>query len=520
LLCACRFTFHALTWATQGTKHTCQMMLERHNSRRRDRVESAEGATSAPPAAAPRPRGRPAGRTGPSSGAGGGGAGPNGASAWSIPGDFLPAGLDDIAGMESFLMNSEALGGLLSELPAEPEQAQSAFAAALLGAPLPLPLPVPPPTWPAVDLLAPYAQPPGMPLGMALGGLMPPLGPAVASAPELLRSVVAHIKLHDVGPQDLPRGLADMVRAWLGGGVLDALAYVRPGCTLLTVHALARGGAAVAPGGTVALLAALATLRLGRIDAWLDAPVPHLPPMRPLAVCSAAPAVLRSVAPCAASGPLLVRVGGATLCLPPDAASAQAGECASCALPALPGAQGLALLELCVAGGARLRPVVLTADAAIAAELAALGDDADAGTPGCCTAAGAEAVALAVGGALAPGAPAALLRLAAAAAARHALHATLATLLQRLAASGSLDMPQALDAATSLRLRAAVAAADDVMARVQRERGIFAPPHALEAAAELLASAPARADAMALLTVVLNEVRCLRMRLLCCAAQR
>jgi hypothetical protein len=81
-------------------------------------------------------------------------------------------------------------------------------------------------------------------------------------------------------------------------------------------------------------------------------------------------------------------------------------------------------------------------------------------------------------------------------------------------------MPQALDAATSLRLRAAVAAADDVMARVQRERGIFAPPHALEAAAELLASAPARADAMALLTVVLNEVRCLRMRLLCCAAQR
>ena len=44
---------------------------------------------------------------------------------------------------------------------------------------------------------------------------------------------------------------------------------------------------------------------------------------------------------------------------------------------------------------------------------------------------------------------------------------------------------------------------------MQREHGIFAPPHALEAAAELLACAPPQVsvNAMALLALVLNEVR-------------
>lgn len=61
-----------------------------------------------------------------------------------------------------------------------------------------------------------------------------------------------------------------------------------------------------------------------------------------------------------------------------------------------------------------------------------------------------------------------------------------------------------------MRLRTAAAAAHAAMACMQRERGIVAPPHALEAAAELLAHAPpqVRGDAMALLLLVLNEVRC------------
>ena len=193
--------------------------------------------------------------------------------------------------------------------------------------------------------------------------------------------------------------------------------------------------------------------------------------------------------------------------LPQDAAAVQAGAHARCALPALPGASGLVLLGS--AGGSRLRPVVLAADAAVADEISALGAAADAGAAGCCTPAEVEAAALAIGGALAPGAPPQLLYLALAVAARHALHATLTTLLQHLDASGGLNLPRTLDDASRMRLRAAAAAADAAMACLQRERGIFAPPHALEVAAELLAHAPpqVRVDAMALLALVLNEVR-------------
>ena len=422
-------------------------------------------------------------------------------------------------------MSSDSLGGLLNELPAEPAQTQGAFAAALLGAPMlppPLPSPAAPgaplPPWPAVDLLAPYAQPPP---AIVSNAAALPMGAAGAVAPELLRTVVAHIKLHDCSPYDLPRGLADMVHAWLGGGVLDALAYVRPGCTLLTVHALARGGVAVAPGGAPALLAALKPLQLGRIDVHLDAPgadAEQLPPMRPLAVCSSAPAVVCSSAQCAVAGTLRVYIGGAMLRLQPDAAVVRAGVHARCTLPVLHGASGLVLLELESAGVSRLRPIVLASDAAIAAEMAALGAAADGGTRGC-TQAEVEAAALAIGGALAPGAAPQLLRLAVAIAARHALHATLLALLQRLTAAAGLA-PRTLDDALRLRLRAAAAAACATLACVQYEHGIFAPSHALEEAAELLARAPllVRVDAIALLALVLNEVRCDTARFECRAA--
>ena len=421
------------------------MMLERHNSRRRERAEGAEA-----PAPSPRARSQARGASAASGGAAGS-AGPD--AAWPIPDDFLPPGLDDITAMEHFLMSNDSLGGLLSELPAEPAQTQGAFAAALLGAPIPpppLPLPaapvVPMPPWPAVDLLAPYAQPPPA-AGPDAAALQ--IGAAGAVAPELLRTVVAHIKLHDCSPHDLPSGLADMVHAWLGDGVLDALTYVRPGCTLLTVHALARGGIEVAPGGAPALLAALKPLQLGRIDVHLDsADAELLPPMRPLAVCSAAPLVVCSAAPCAVAGTLRVYIGGAMLRLPPDAAAVDARAHARCSLPVLHGASGLVLLELESVGVSRLRPVVLAADANIAAELAALGAAAHGCRPGY-TCAEVEAAALAIGGALAPGAPPQLLCFAVAVAARHALHATLVTLLQHLAVSGGLNLPRTLDDAAA-----------------------------------------------------------------------
>ena len=60
------------------------------------------------------------------------------------------------------------------------------------------------------------------------------------------------------------------MRAWLGPFVLDALAYIRPGCTLLTVHALMPVGAVLEDDGCGAaatlaeMLVAVAPERVAR----------------------------------------------------------------------------------------------------------------------------------------------------------------------------------------------------------------------------------------------------------------
>jgi hypothetical protein len=87
----------------------------------------------------------------------------------------------------------------------------------------------------------------------------------------------------------------------------------------------------------------------------------------------------------------------------------------------------------------RLRPVLLTRCAAVAAEVASLGAACDdAGISSAATEAEADAVLLAIGHALAPGAPASVVRLAAAAAAQRRWHATLARLLPAAVAAGLL----------------------------------------------------------------------------------
>jgi hypothetical protein len=144
---------------------------------------------------------------------------------------------------------------LFRDLPAsgDPSMSTGAFAAALLGyAPGPPPAAQYPPTqqhhapatWAAPQQLAP---PPfsiaTLPSGPAL--VMPLLaggaggeGAQAQQSMALLHSVVTHIKLHELSPAQLPPQVAQAVRAWLGPAVLDALSYVRPGCTLLEVHAL------------------------------------------------------------------------------------------------------------------------------------------------------------------------------------------------------------------------------------------------------------------------------------------
>jgi hypothetical protein len=265
----------------------------------------------------------------------------------------------------------------LDELPQQlaSTTTQGAFAAALLGAPaawnaaqperqpagappaLPLPLGAPdaPPvwthrvplpglagSWPSAD---PWLQAPAAPAQ--------PLPLTGASSPDLLSVVVSHIKLHDISPYELPRELSELVRTWLGPHVLDALAYVRPGCTLITVHALAPSGAPAEAHGSAAALAATlvarAPTRVARSRfAVYDAagcvaraqdgavadcgqapaaqPTTPLPPLRPLALCSLAPGALASVAAAGASGVLRAYIGGALLPLPADAVAAAAGQ--------------------------------------------------------------------------------------------------------------------------------------------------------------------------------------------------
>jgi hypothetical protein len=209
--------------------------------------------------------------------------------------------------------------GLLSGVPADPILSQGAFAAALLGFAPPPPPPPPPPE-------AAFA--------------------AAGSPPELLQMVITHIKVHDLAPHQLEPGVSSLVRQWLGPAVLDVLAYVRPGCTLLSVHALCCAADAAAgrvgAGGAAALAAALgapgAPLARSRFDvhdaaeAAVVVPQP-LPPLRPRALLVGAPGRLTSVAPAGADGTLRAYAGGALLALAPADAAQRAGRPVSLPLP-------------------------------------------------------------------------------------------------------------------------------------------------------------------------------------------
>jgi hypothetical protein len=209
----------------------------------------------------------------------------------------------------------------------------------------------PPQSFPATDplLLAAAAA-----AGTAAAGA----APTRQGTHPLLQVVVSHIKLHDIAPNELPREMADLVRSWLGPLVMDALAYVRPGCTLLTVHALvpadaeqenfgsavelaqtlasvapqhvahsrfevhdAAGGVAHALGGAVADHGTSAAH--AQQQAGLASPLPAL---QPLALCSAQPGTLTAAAPAQASGQLRGYCGGVVLQLPPAAAHIAAGD--------------------------------------------------------------------------------------------------------------------------------------------------------------------------------------------------
>jgi hypothetical protein len=370
---------------------------------------------------------------------------------------------------------SEGMQTLFRDLPAsgDPSMSTGAFAAALLGyAPGPPPAAQYPPLQ-QQHAPAAWAAPPqpfalaALPNGPALVMPLAPAGGDAVAAQQsmaLLHSVVTHIKLHELSPAQLPPQVAQAVRAWLGPAVLDALSYVRPGCTLLSVHALTWRGADVGAAGPEALQQALRAIgATGAIDVRVRraGDARPLPPLRPLAVCtSGAAATLQSSAPAGAAGALRAYCCGQTLAV--EARAARGAPVALRLPPASACMEGLLMVELQLEGddGAlpRLRPVLLTRDAAVAAEVAAalgaLEDDAEA-----------EGCILALGHALTVGAPAAVVRLAAEVAAARGLGATLQRLCAPLAALG------ACPPGTDTPLHAAARSGD--AGRVQRARTVL-----------------------------------------------
>jgi hypothetical protein len=157
----------------------------------------------------------------------------------------------------------------------------------------------------------------------------------------------AQLKLHDTDATALPDTLGAFLHTWMGSAV--TLGYIAPGCTLLTLRALAppgwRAGGGAGGGGSdddavtsdaerlaAALLAGVPALRAKRFDvrcasdgssadvrggrvsasgtvvcpaaAAALAQTPCLPPLRPRALCSTSAGALASTAPAAASGAL------------------------------------------------------------------------------------------------------------------------------------------------------------------------------------------------------------------------
>jgi hypothetical protein len=274
----------------------------------------------------------------------------------------------------------------------------------------------------------------------------------------------AHVKLHGgVTPHQLSAsGDAAAITAalggWLGPECLDSLVTARPGCTLITVHALVTRPppqqadqllrhlqeAATARGPGSLLGCGLTTCDPDGRVAAANAPQQahsasgHLPRMRPAAVRVplSGPLHLRSVTPASCSGTVALfvggrPVGGVTGC------TSLPGRRLHLQVPAhaVPPADGIMLLQLEAPDGALavgpVQPVVLCTDAAVVREVASLAQ---------ATEVAAHAAALAIGFALSGSAPPAVVELAARVAATRGWEATLRRVL-RDARGGSPPAP-------------------------------------------------------------------------------
>ena len=209
------------------------------------------------------------------------------------------------------------------------------------------------------------------------------------------------LKLDNANPGSLPATLAPaLAAAWCDDAALGMEAAPRPGCTLLHIDALVcPEEAPPAPDATRLLRSLLAsaagawlrkravTVRTGAgdgaaagpgntpVSAAGDAALPRPPQLQPLALLSTAAATLN--APKGWAGPppgmqLWLRLNGQVIKL----------QCKSGAvtLPALNGAEGAAHIWLAKEGaaGGAARTVLLTRDAAIAAEVASANADDEA----------------------------------------------------------------------------------------------------------------------------------------------
>ena len=308
----------------------------------------------------------------------------------------------------------------------------------------------------------------------ALSPALSPFAPQVATTPPLVAALAADVAstLHahcvqlklpaasasaEALPVALTHSLARLLTA-LGVPPAALTTCVRPGCILLTLDALLPRG--VAPVDAQALLAALladageagaftraqpsVTVRVGELEATTSAPannqltterVPAAarpPPLEPLAVHATedGACVLSAAGGARLTGPLAARCGAAVLPveLRPDGS-----------LAVRPGRREGAMLVEAVPEGTPLhragaaRPVLLTTDAAIAAEVAAA-------LPGVLSAEAAEAAVLLLGAALSAELPS--LRVAAAAATLAAalgLPATLRSMTSALRARCATD---------------------------------------------------------------------------------
>ena len=270
--------------------------------------------------------------------------------------------------------------------------------------------------------------------------------------------VTLSIKVDGAIPRDLPPTLTDDIGRWLAphfGSPTVLSGSIQPGCMLLTVDAAVTCPLASAPADAPGAVTLLACLLNGADSAfWAaqsltiatdGAAVRHqpgaapreavllarepLPPLLPAAVLSTCAVKLRSRQPCEQAGVLRCHFGGQVIAA---AATAAAGAPLRLRLPATHD-DGVVLVDWAPSGedacACEPRAVLLTRHADVAAEVAA----AAAEDPR------RDALLFALGVAMQPRVPRAIVAAAAAAALRRRMHATATRLLHALCAADDDD---------------------------------------------------------------------------------